>query len=133
MISILASTTTIWQSSVYAQSGRRIGNTTTVSNSTTSPLKNIENATAGIVKMDISKLKTVLSTPFTIISGISLIPGLQVSGVNFGDTDISVTVKQIVSGGNATNMTTPVTVTAIRVPVSDLEDSFISCQRFRIT
>ena len=72
--------------------------------------------------MDISKLKTVLSTPFTIISGISLIPGLQVSGVNFGDTDISVTVKQIESGGNATNMTTPVTVTAIRVPVSDLED-----------
>ena len=123
LISILASTTTIWQSSVYAQSlGEGTGNTTTVSNSTTSPLKNIENATAGIVKMDISKLKTVLSTPFTIISGISLIPGLQVSGVNFGDTDISVTVKQIVSGGNATNMTTPVTVTAIRVPVSDLED-----------
>ena len=119
LISMLASTTTIWQSSVYAQT---IGNTTTVSNSTTSPLKNIENATAGIVKMDMSKLKTVLSTPFTIISGISLIPGLQVSGVNFGDTDISVTVKQIVSGGNATNMTTPVTVTAIRVPVSDLED-----------
>ena len=119
LISMLASTTTIWQSSVYAQT---IGNTTTVSNSTTSPLKNIENATAGIVKMDISKLKTVLSTPFTIISGISLIPGLQVSGVNFGDTEISVTVKQIASGGNATNMTTPVTVTAIRVPVSDLED-----------
>ncbi|HEY6588019.1 MAG TPA: hypothetical protein VIY98_06980 [Nitrososphaeraceae archaeon] len=123
LISILASTTTIWQLSVYAQSlGEGTGNTTTVSNSTTSPLKNIENATAGIVKMDMSKLKTVLSTPFTIISGISLIPGLQVSGVNFGDTDISVTVKQIVSGGNATNMTTPVTVTAIRVPVSDLED-----------
>ena len=123
LISILASTTTIWQLSVYAQSlGEGTGNTTTVSNSTTSPLKNIENATAGIVKMDISKLKTVLSTPFTIISGISLIPGLQVSGVNFGDTDISVTVKQIESGGNATNMTTPVTVTAIRVPVSDLED-----------
>ena len=90
LISILASTTTIWQLSVYAQSlGEGTGNTTTVSNSTTSPLKNIQNATAGIVKMDISKLKTVLSTPFTIISGISLIPGLQVSGVNFGDTDIS--------------------------------------------
>ena len=61
LISILASTTTIWQLSVYAQSlGEGTGNTTTVSNSTTSPLKNIENATAGIVKMDISKLKTVL-------------------------------------------------------------------------
>jgi hypothetical protein len=72
--------------------------------------------------MDLSKLKKILSTPFTIISGISLIPGLQVSGVNFGDTQISVTVKQIESGGNTTNMTTPVTVTVVRIPVSDLED-----------
>ncbi len=87
LISMLASTTTIWQSSVYAQTiGEETGNTTTVSNSTTSPLKNIENATAGVVKMDTAKLKKILSTPFTIISGISLIPGLQVSGVNFGDT-----------------------------------------------
>ena len=114
LISMLASTTTIWQSSVYAQTiGEETGNTTTVSNSTTSPLKNIENATAGVVKMDTAKLKKILSTPFTIISGISLIPGLQVSGVNFGDTQISVTVKQIESGDNATNMTTPVTVTAL--------------------
>ena len=123
LISMLASTTTIWQSSVYAQPlGEGTGNTTTVSNSTTSPLKNIENATAGIVKMDTTKLKKILSTPFTVITGISLIPGIQVSGVNFGDTQISVTVKQIVSGDNATNMTTPVTVTVVRVPVSDLED-----------
>ena len=120
LISMLASTTTtIWQSSVYAQT---TGNTTTVSNSTTSPLKNTENATAEVVKIDTAKLKKILSTPFTIISGISLIPGLQVSGVNFGDTQISVTVKQIESGDNATNMTTPVTVTVVRVPISDLED-----------
>ena len=53
LISMLASPTTTWQSSVYAQTiGEETGNTTTVSNSTTSPLKNIENATAGIVKMD---------------------------------------------------------------------------------
>jgi hypothetical protein len=123
LISMLSSTTTISQSSVYAQTiGEETGNTSTVSNSTTSPLKNIENATAGVVKMDTAKLKKILSTPFTIISGISLIPGLQVSGVNFGDTQISVTVKQIESGDNATNMTTPVTVTVVRVPISDLED-----------
>ena len=122
LISILASTT-IWQSSVYAQTiGEGTGNTSTVSNSTTSPLKNTENATAGIVKMDLSKLKTILATPFTSITAISLIPGLQVSGVNFGDTQISVTVKQIPSPGNTTNMTTPVTVTAVRLPVSSLED-----------
>ena len=125
-ISLLASSsssTTIWQSSVYAQPlVEGTGNTTTVSNSTTSPLKNTENATAGIVKMDLSKLKTILATPFTSITAISLIPGLQVSGVNFGDTQISVTVKQIQSPGNTTNMTTPVTVTAVRLPVSNLED-----------
>ena len=122
LISILASTT-IWQSSVYAQTiGEGTGNTSTNSNSTTSPLKNTENATAGIVKMDLSKLKTILATPFTSITAISLIPGLQVSGVNFGDTQISVTVKQIPSPGNTTNMTTPVTVTAVRLPVSSLED-----------
>jgi hypothetical protein len=124
-ISLLASTTTIWQSSVYAQTiGEETGNTTTstVSNSTTSTLKNTENATAGVEKMDLSKLKTILATPFTSITAISLIPGLQVSGVNFGDTQISVSVKQIQSPGNATNMTTPVTVTAVRIPVSNLED-----------
>jgi hypothetical protein len=123
LISMLASTTTISQSSAYAQTiGEGPGNITTVSNSTASPLKNIENATAGIVKMDLSKLKTILATPFTSITAISLIPGLQVSGVNFGDTQISVTVKQIQSLGNTTNMTTPVTVTAVRMPVSNLED-----------
>jgi hypothetical protein len=122
LISILASTT-IWQSSVYAQTiGEGTGNTSTDSNSSTSPLKNTENATGGIVKMDLSKLKTILATPFTSITAISLIPGLQVSGVNFGDTQISVTVKQIPSPGNTTNMTTPVTVTAVRLPVSSLED-----------
>ena len=125
LISMLTSTI-IWQSSVYAQPlVEGTGNTTTtttVSNSTTSPLKNTENATAGIVKMDLSKLKTILATPFTSITAISLIPGLQVSGVNFGDTQISVTVKQIQSPGNTTNMTTPVTVTAVRMPVSNLED-----------
>jgi hypothetical protein len=122
LMSMLTSTI-IWQSSVYAQPlVEGTGNSTTVSNSTTSPLKNIENATAGIVKMDLSKLKTILATPFTSITAISLIPGLQVSGVNFGDTQISVTVKQIQSLGNTTNMTTPVTVTAVRMPVSNLED-----------
>ena len=122
LISILASTT-IWQSSVYAQTiGEGTGNTSTDSNSTASPLKNTANSTAGIVKMDLSKLKTILATPFTSITAISLIPGLQVSGVNFGDTQISVTVKQIPSPGNTTNMTTPVTVTAVRLPVSSLED-----------
>ena len=71
LISILASTT-IWQSSVYAQTiGEGTGNTGPVSNSTTSPLKNTENATAGIVKMDLSKLKTNLATPFTSIICIS--------------------------------------------------------------
>ncbi len=122
LISMLASTT-IWESYVYAQTiGEGTGNTSTVSNSTTSPLKNTENATAGSVKMDLSKLKTILATPFTSITAISLIPGLQVSGVNFGDTEISITVKQIQSPGNTANMTTPVTVTAVRLPVSDLED-----------
>jgi hypothetical protein len=87
-----------------------------------SGLKAIENATTSVLKTDLGKLKQLLSTPFTIITGISEIPGIQVSGVNFGDTDISVTLKQVDGGSNTANMTTPVTVTAVRIPVSDLED-----------
>ena len=50
LISMLSSTT-IWESYVYAQTiGEGTGNTSTVSNSTTTnPLKNTENATAGSV------------------------------------------------------------------------------------
>lgn len=84
----------------------------------------IENATAGAVaKTDFGNLKKLLSTPFTIITAISEVPEIQLVGVNFGDTDLTVTLKQV-NQNNVTmsNSTTSVTVIAIRVPVSSLED-----------
>lgn len=121
LISIITSIT-LSQSPIYAQSlGEGLVNSTT--NTTFSSNEtSIKNATDGVKKIDLSTLKAILATPFTSITAISLIPGIQVSGVNFGDTQISVTLKQIVNPNNATTMTTPVTVTAVRIPVSDLED-----------
>jgi hypothetical protein len=84
----------------------------------------IENATsAAVAKTDFGNLKKLLSTPFTIITAISEVPEIQVVGINFGDTDLTVTLKQVNQSNSAlSNFTTSVTVIAIRVPVSDLED-----------
>jgi hypothetical protein len=59
------------------------------------------------------------------IVGVSMINGIQVSGINVGDTDLSVTLRrQITTAANTTgNMSSsslPVTVIAVKLPITNL-------------
>lgn len=68
-------------------------------------------------------LKKILSaSSFSNIQTISFVPGIEVSGVNVGDSDISVTLKRIPSESGGSNASTPVTVTAVRLPGSSVKD-----------
>ena len=70
-------------------------------------------------------LKKILNaSSFSNIQTISFVPGIEVSGVDVGDSDISVTLKQIPSeaASSKSNASTPVTVTAVRLPGSSVKD-----------
>ena len=68
-------------------------------------------------------LKKILNaSSFSNIQTISFVPGIEVSGVDVGDSDISVTLKQIPSEAASSNASTPVTVTAVRLPGSSVKD-----------
>ncbi len=68
-------------------------------------------------------LKKILNaSSFANIQTISFVPGIEVSGVDVGDSDISVTLKQIPSEAASSNASTPVTVTAVRLPGSSVKD-----------
>ena len=72
----------------------------------------------------VKKLEKVSS--LSNIVGISLVDRIKVSGINIGDTDISVTLKYQRSGGNLSNTgnasasSLPVTIIATKLPVSNL-------------
>lgn len=67
-------------------------------------------------------LKKILSaSSFSNIQTISFVNGIEVSGVNVGDSDISVTLKQTAESGGS-NASIPVTVTAVRLPGSSVKD-----------
>ena len=68
-------------------------------------------------------LKKILSaSSFSNIQIISFVDGIEASGVNVGDSDITLTLKQTTTGSNESNTSTPVTVTAVRVPGSSIKD-----------
>jgi hypothetical protein len=68
-------------------------------------------------------LKKILSaSSFSNIQIISFVNGIEASGVNIGDSDITLTLKQTTAGSNESNTSTPVTVTAVRVPGSSIKD-----------
>ena len=68
-------------------------------------------------------LKKILNaSSFSNIQTISFVPGIEVSGVDVGDSDISVTLKQMSSEAASSNAATPVTVTAVRLPGSSVKD-----------
>jgi hypothetical protein len=68
-------------------------------------------------------LKKILSaSSFSNIQIISFVNGIEASGVNIGDSDITLTLKQTTTGSNESNTSTPVTVTAVRVPGSSIKD-----------
>jgi hypothetical protein len=68
-------------------------------------------------------LKKILSaSSLSNIQIISFVDGIEVSGLNLGDSDITVTLKQTAPQTNKSNISTPVTVTAVRVPGSSIKD-----------
>jgi hypothetical protein len=67
-------------------------------------------------------LKKIFSaSSFSNIQTISFVDGIEVSGVSLGDSTVTVTLRKIATE-NATNLSTPVTVTAVRVPGSSIKD-----------
>ena len=98
----------------FGQASPNIGNNNTSSSSTSSL------DSSNLVK----KLEKVSS--LSNIVGISLVDGIKVSGINIGDTDMSVTLKYQRSGGNVSNIgnalasSLPVTIIATKLPVSNL-------------
>jgi hypothetical protein len=67
-------------------------------------------------------LKQILSaSSFDNIQVISWIDGITVSGVDFSEDVVSLTLKRIESG-NDVNNSLPVTVTVVRVPGSSIKD-----------
>jgi hypothetical protein len=98
----------------FGQASPTIGNNT--SSSSTSSLDSSK-----LVK----KLEKVSS--LSNIVGISLVDGIKVSGINIGDTDLSVTLRYQAVGGNVSNtgnasasVSLPVTIIATKLPVSNL-------------
>jgi hypothetical protein len=97
----------------FGQAAPTIGNNT--SSSSTSNLDSSK-----LVK----KLEKVSS--LSNIVGISLVDGIKVSGINVGDTDLSVTLRYQSGVGNASNtgnassLSLPVTIIATKLPVSNL-------------
>lgn len=68
-------------------------------------------------------LKKVLSaSSFSNIQSISFVNGIEVSGITVGDSEITVTLKQKSSQSTSMNASTPVTVTAVRLPGSSVKD-----------
>ena len=68
-------------------------------------------------------LKKILSaSSLSNIQIISFVDGIEVSGLNLGDSDLTVTLKQTAPQTNKSNISTPVTVTAVRVPGSSIKD-----------
>ena len=51
------------------------------------------------------------------------VDGIKVSGISFGDTDLSVTLKREIAANNtSSNMSLPVTVIVVKLPVSNLTE-----------
>ena len=95
-----------------AQTSSTIGNDNTSSTTSASSL-----GSSNLV----NKLEKVSS--LSNILGISLVDGIKVSGINVGDTDLSVTLKYQTAGGNVTNtgnVSLPLTVIVTKLPVGNL-------------
>jgi hypothetical protein len=86
---------------------------------------NISSATSSTSNLDSSNLVNKLEKVSSLsnILGISLVDGIKVSGINVGDTDLSVTLKYQTTESNVTNtgnVSLPLTVIVTKLPVSNL-------------
>jgi hypothetical protein len=108
LLSLIIST--FFSISAFGQASPNIGNNTSSSTSSLDSSK--------LVK----KLEKVSS--LSNIVGISLVDGIKVSGINVGDTDMSVTLRYQAVGGNVSNTgnasSLPVTIISTKLPVSNL-------------
>ena len=103
----------------FGQASPNIGNNNTSSN---------VSSNSSTSSLDSSKLVKKLEKVSSLsnIVGVSLVDGIKVSGINIGDTDMSVTLKYQGAGGNVSNtgnassLSLPVTIIATKLPVSNL-------------
>jgi hypothetical protein len=105
--------TTSFPNFALAQTSSTIGNNNT--SSSTSSTSSIDSSNL------VNKLEKVSS--LSNILGISLVDGIKVSGINVGDTDLSVTLKYQTTETNVTNtgnVSLPLTVIVTKLPVSNL-------------
>jgi flagellar basal body rod protein FlgC len=96
----------------FGQASPNIGNNTSSSTSSTSSLDS-----SNLV----NKLERISS--LSNILGMSMVDGIKVSGINVGDTDLSVTLKYQPTETNVTNtgnVSLPLTVIVTKLPVSNL-------------
>jgi hypothetical protein len=86
-------------------------------------------STAAPSNLNSTKLLTRLEKipSLSNIVGVSMINGIQVSGINVGDTDLSVTLRRQITtstttpSNTANNMSSlPVTVIAVKLPITNL-------------
>lgn len=92
----------------------------TISNSTLAQSE--DDSTMGLGSGALLK-KTLNASSLSNIQAISLVNGIEVSGITLGDDAISVTLKQSPSENNTSKIsTTPVTVRVLRVPASSIKD-----------
>jgi hypothetical protein len=103
---------------VFGQASPNIGNNNTSSNVSISSTSSLDSSNLGKKLEKVSSLSNIV--------GISLVDGIKVSGINVGDTDMSVTLRYQALGGNVSNtgnassLSLPVTIIATKLPVSNL-------------
>jgi hypothetical protein len=87
----------------------------TIGNNTSSSTSSLDSSNL------VNKLERISS--LSNILGISMVDGIKVSGINVGDTDLSVTLKYQPTENNVTNtgnVSLPLTVIVTKLPVSNL-------------
>lgn len=94
-----------------------------LSNPVFGQLSNATDSNATVSPQGSELLKKILSaSSFSNIQSISFVDGIEISGVNVGDSEITITLKEKASESTDTNASTPVTVTAVRLPGSSVKD-----------
>ena len=98
-----------------------------IGNNNTSSSVSSSSSTSSLDSSNLAKKLEKVSSLSNIV-GISLVDGIKVSGINVGDTDMSVTLKYQRAGGNVSNTgnasalssSLPVTIIATKLPVTNL-------------
>src|SRR6185503_14579705 len=94
-----------------------------LSNPVFAQLSNVTDSNATVSPQGSELLKKILSaSSFSNIQSISFVDGIEISGVNVGDSEITITLKQKASESIGMNVSIPVTVTAVRLPGSSVKD-----------